>query len=172
MTKMTMMQSRLIRGVLTASAVTALMAASLVHARAPFTEEELAEQKAALVEMVSRGYDLWHGSNPEMTNNGLACGNCHPDTAASNPQTFPKYMTMYGRVIPFREMINWCIENPQGGQRLATDSEDMIALEAYAFHLHRGLEIEPGLATRQTAAIPVESGKGFPRQPSGLGVDR
>jgi thiosulfate dehydrogenase len=157
--------------VFSVSIAAALLAAGSSWARAPFTEAELAEQEAALIESVARGYDLWHGSRPDMTTNGLACGNCHPDTAAANPQTFPKYMTMYGKVIPFREMVNWCIENPQLGQRLDVDGDDMTAMEAYAFYLHRGKEIEPGLATHQTTPIVVEYGTGFSRTPTGLGVD-
>jgi thiosulfate dehydrogenase len=138
----------------------------------PFTDEQLAEQEKALLESVDEGYHLWHGSKPEMTTNGLACGNCHPDAAASNPTTFPKYVPMYGKVIPFREMVNWCIENPQKGERLDVNGDDMTAMEAYAFYLHRGKAIEPGLAARQTTPVVVESGTGYPREPSGLGVDK
>jgi thiosulfate dehydrogenase len=160
-----------VEGVVAASVVAAMVVAGASYARAPFTEEELAAQKDALLESVSRGYDLWHGARADMTTNGLACGNCHPDTAASNVQTFPKYMTMYGKVVPFREMVNWCIENPQLGTRLDVNGDDMTAMEAYAFYLHRGLPITPGLASEQTAAIPVEYGKGFKVTPTGLGVD-
>jgi thiosulfate dehydrogenase len=145
--------------------------ASTVLARAPFTEEELAQQKDALYEMVQQGYDMWHGTMPSMTTNGLACGNCHPDSAASNPQTFPKYMTMYGKVIPWQEMVNWCIENPQLGERIDPTSDEMTALKAYAMYLHRGKPIEPGLASRQTSAVVVEYGTGFKREPTGLGAD-
>lgn len=138
----------------------------------PFTDEQLAEQEKALLELVDKGYHLWHGSKPEMTTNGLACGNCHPDAAASNPQTFPKYVPMYGKVIPFREMVNWCIQTPQGGQALDVNGDEMTAMEAYAFYLHRGKPIEPGLASRQTTPVVVESGTGYPRTPSGIGVDK
>jgi len=157
--------------VLSLAVAGAILAAGTTWARAPFTEEELAEQKAALLESINQGYNLWHGSRPDMTTVGLACGNCHPDTAASNPQTFPKYMTMYGKVVPFREMVNWCIENPQLGKRLDVNGDDMTAMEAYAFYLHRGKEITPGLAAYQTVPIAVEYGTGFAREPSGIGFD-
>lgn len=152
-------------------ATSAVVMAGSVYARAPFTEEELQQQMDALYELVDKGYHMWHGSEPSMTTNGLACGNCHPDAAASNPQTFPKYMTMYGKVIPWREMANWCIENPQLGERLDVNSDDMTAMEAYAFYMHRGKPIEPGLASRQTVPVVVEFGTGFKREPTGLGVD-
>jgi thiosulfate dehydrogenase len=152
--------------------IAAIVAANPSAARAPYTEEELAQHEAALNEMVLQGYNMWHGSEPSMTTNGLACGNCHPDTAASNPQTFPKYMPMFGKVVPFREMVNWCIKNPQLGEALDVNSDAMTAMEAYAFMLHRDKPIEPGLATRQTTPIVVQSGTGFPRQPSGIGYDK
>ncbi|NBC14051.1 MAG: hypothetical protein GVY09_12035 [Gammaproteobacteria bacterium] len=151
--------------------VVATVVASTVFARPPFTEEELEAQMDSLYQAIQTGYDLWHGSEPSMTSNGLACANCHPDTAASNPQTFPKYMTMYGEVVPWQEMVNWCIENPQLGERLDPTSAEMTAIKAYAMYLHRGLPIEPGLASEQTAAVPVAFGTGFKREPTGLGVD-
>jgi thiosulfate dehydrogenase len=141
-------------------------------AREPFTKEEVADQEAKLKVLVDKGFKLWHGSEPTMTTNGLACGNCHPDGAASNPQTFPKYIPAFDKVVPFREMINWCIENPQAGKALPIDSEEMTALEAYAFYLHRGKPIEPGLVTRQTTPIVVKSGYGYGRKPSGTGEDK
>lgn len=153
-------------------AMSALVAAGTVVARAPFTKEELAAQEEALLKVVDKGRDLWHGSLPSMTTNGLACGNCHPDAAASNPQTFPKYMEMFNKVVSFREMVNWCIENPQAGKPLAIDGDDMLAMEAYAFYLYRGSKIEPGLATRQTPPIAVQSGVSYPKKPSGIGVDK
>lgn len=153
-------------------ALAGTFAANSALAREPFTKEELAEQEAALLALVDKGRDLWHGTKPEMANNGLACGNCHPDGAASNPQTFPKYIPAFSKVVPLREMINWCIENPQGGQKLDVDSDEMTAMEAYAIYLYRGEKIEPGLATRQTKPIAVKSGVGYPKKPSGIGVDK
>ena len=149
-----------------------LLAGGPAWSREPYTSAELADQQAKLLQLVDRGRDLWHGSKPEMTSNGLGCGNCHPDAAASNPQTFPKWMPQFNKVVPFREMANWCVQNPQAGQALDVNGEDMFALEAYAFNLYRGQAIEPGLASRQTASIVVKSGVGYPKKPSGLGVDK
>lgn len=153
-------------------ALAGTFAANSALTREPFTKEELAEQEAALLALADKGRDLWHGTKAEMANNGLACGNCHPDGAASNPQTFPKYIPAFSKVVPLREMINWCIENPQGGQKLDVNSDEMTAMEAYAFYLYRGEKIEPGLATRQTKPIAVKSGVGYPKKPSGIGVDK
>ncbi len=150
-----------------------LSVAGPVYARAPFTAEELAEQQTELLKVVDHGRDLWHGSLKTMSTNGLACGNCHPDAAASNPQTFPKYQSDLGRVAPLRDMINWCITGPLAGKALDPDSPDMVAMEAYATYLYRGTAITPGLATAQTSPIVViKSGTGYPRKGSGIGFDK
>jgi thiosulfate dehydrogenase len=161
------------KGLMGAAVAVIVSTALLVTAQAgqPLPEEEMARQKAELFKMADKGYAIWHGSMPSTTTNGLACANCHPDAAASNPQTFPKYMPMFGRVTSWREMSNWCIENPQKGEPLDIAGEDMMAIEAYAMLLHRGRPIEPGLATRQTTPVAVQYGTGFPTKPSGIGYD-
>jgi thiosulfate dehydrogenase len=149
-----------------------LLVTTSTRAREPFTKDELADQEKALLTVVDHGRDLWHGSNPSMSSNGLACGNCHPDAAASNPHTFPKFQADLGKVISLRDMINWCITVPQGGKPLDVNGEDMVAMEAYAFYLYRGTAISPGLATEQTPPVKVQSGVGYKKQGSGVGYDR
>lgn len=149
----------------------ALLAAAPTLARVPFTAAELADQQKQLLAVVDHGRDLWHGGL--QSSNGLACGNCHPDAAATNPQTFPKFQDDMARVVPLRDMINWCITAPLAGKAIDPDGADMVALEAYALYLHRGVKIDPGLATRQTTPIiAITSGTGYPRKPSGIGYDK
>jgi thiosulfate dehydrogenase len=149
----------------------AILAATPTLARAPFTAAELADQQKELLAVVDHGRDLWHGGLK--STNGLACGNCHPDAAATNPQTFPKYQYDMAKVVPLRDMINWCIAGPLAGPTIDPDSADMVALEAYAFYLYRGVKIDPGLASRQTSPIVViKSGTGYPRKASGIGYDK
>ncbi len=168
----------LVRRIAVPAATLALVALGVcsikpVAARAPFTAAELADQEQQLLKVVDHGRDLWHGSLKSMSTNGLACGNCHPDAAASNPQTFPKYQNDLARVAPLRDMINWCINGPLAGKTLDPDSEDMVAMEAYAMYLYRGSTITPGLATAQTSPIVViKSGTGYPRKGSGIGFDK
>ncbi len=157
--------------VISAASLVGLLGAAALWARPPFTDAQVAEQQQQLLEVVNKGRDLWHGSKPSMSKNGLACGNCHPDAAASNPQTFPKWVPQLAEVAPMREMINWCIVHPQAGEALDVNSADMIALEAYAVYLYRGEKLEPGY-TLPTPPIPVKSGVGYPYKPSGLGVDK
>jgi thiosulfate dehydrogenase len=166
------MSKQSLRGAVGVCLVIGVAAFATAVSAYPFTEEQLKEQEAALLKKVDKGYHLWHGSNPSMTTNGLACGNCHPDAAASNPQTFPKYLPMFGEVVPFREMVNWCIANPQLGEKLDVHGDDMTAMEAYAFYLHRGEPIQPGLAAKQTHPVVVEGGRGYPWKPTGVGVDK
>lgn len=161
---------QIFRGLIAALTVSGLALGS-VQAREPFTPAELKKQQDARYKVSEEGYNLWHGSKPTMQVNGLACGNCHPDAAASNPQTFPKFIPAFNRVASFAEMVNWCIENPQGGKALDIQGPEMNAMAAYAFELHRGRVVEPGLATRQTAPVVVEYGKGFPSKPSMIGQD-
>jgi thiosulfate dehydrogenase len=141
-------------------------------AREPYSKAELADMQKQLLEVVNHGRDLWHGSKASMSSNGLACGNCHPDAAGSNPQTFPKFQADLGRVIPIRDMINWCIQVPQAGTALDVNGEDMVAMEAYAVYMYRGQKLDPGLETRQTPPNVVKSGRGYPWKGSGIGYDK
>jgi thiosulfate dehydrogenase len=150
-----------------------VFAAGPLFARAPFTPAQIAEQQKQLLAVVDHGRDLWHGSRKDMSTNGLACGNCHPDAAASNPQTFPKYQNDMGQVVALRDMINWCITGPLAGKEIDPDGADMTAMEAYATYLYRGTPLAPGLATAQTAPlVSITSGTGYPRKGSGIGFDK
>lgn len=154
------------------AALAVLAATSAVTAREPFTKAELKDMADKLNASTKRGYDLWYGARADMANNGLACANCHPDAAATNPQTFPKYMPQTDRVMAYRDMVNWCIENPQGGKALDAGSADMVALEAYSFYLHRGVPIETGLQTRQTSGATPKTARGFNTKGTGIGFDK
>lgn len=160
-----------VMGFIAPVAMIGLLASAPATAKAPFSKAELAAQEQALLASVDHGRDLWHGTKPSMQTNGLACGNCHPDAAASNPQTFPKFQANLGKVVPFRDMVNWCIMVPHQGAALDVNGDDMTAMEAYAFYLHRGVKIAPGLATKQTAGFDVKSGAGFPKKGSGHAYD-
>ena len=167
------MQMQSIRRVaLPLAALAVLVATSAVSAREPFTKAELKAMDDKLTESAKRGYDLWYGARADMANNGLACANCHPDAAATNPQTFPKYMPQTDKVMAYRDMVNWCIQNPQGGKALDVNTADMVALEAYSFYLHRGVPIETGLQTRQTAGATPKNARGINVKGTGIGFDK
>ena len=154
------------------AALSVLAVATVVTAREPFTKEELKAMDDKLTASAKRGYDMWYGARADMANNGLACANCHPDAAATNPHTFPKFMPQVDKVMAYRDMVNWCIENPQGGQALAANSADMVALEAYSFMLHKGVAIDTGLQTRQTAGPTPKTARGLNVKGTGIGFDK
>ena len=136
-----------------------LFQSEIVQAKQPFTAEEVAQQNQALMDSVKKGYELWHSA--ALGTNGLACGNCHPDASATNPHTWPKYQTNLGKVGTMREMFNWCIAVPLMGKTLAYDSDEMVAMEAYATFMSRGIALAPG-KDEQSGGDPVKSGPGFP----------
>ena len=153
-------------------AIGVLAAAASAIAREPFTAAELQAMDEKLTAAAKRGYDMWYGARADMSSNGLACANCHPDTAATNPHTFPKFMPQFNKVVPYREMVNWCIENPQVGKKLDVNGDDMTSLEAYSYYLYRGVKIETGLQTRQTAGMTPTSARGLNVKGTGIGFDK
>jgi thiosulfate dehydrogenase len=170
--KPTPLSPRLRRVAVPLVAVAALMVSALAMGRAPFTEDEKKAMAQKLTDSAKRGYDMWYGARADMANNGLACANCHPDAAATNPHTFPKFMPQFDRVVAYREMVNWCIENPQGGKALDSNSADMIALESYSFYLYKGVPIETGLQTKQTAGPTPKNARGLNVPGTGIGFDK
>ena len=43
-----------------------------------------------------------------------------------------------------RDMINWCIEKPNEGEKIDPDGEAMKALEAYIYWSNRNSKLDPG----------------------------
>jgi thiosulfate dehydrogenase len=130
-----------------------------VQAKDPRTAAQAEDEWNALMAAVAKGDALWHDG--KLGSNGLACGNCHPDGSATNPHTWPKFQTNLGKVGTLRDMINWCITVPMQGKPLALDSNDMVAMEAYATYMHQGVAIDLA-KDEQHGAVPVKSGPGYP----------
>jgi thiosulfate dehydrogenase len=107
-----------------------------------FTQTDVDRWQGEFMVVVTEGRSLW--GSPALGTNGVACGQCHPNAANTHPETYPKFQKQLGRVVAFREMINWCIMNPLEGETLALDDRQMIALEAYATYERRGVALEPG----------------------------
>ena len=107
-----------------------------------FTDEDTARWEGEFMTVVNEGRALW--GSPDLGTNGVACGQCHPNAANTHPETYPKFQKQLGKVITFREMINWCLINPLEGEKLAFDDKQMIALEAYATYERRGVALAPG----------------------------
>jgi thiosulfate dehydrogenase len=107
-----------------------------------FTDADLKRWEEQFAGVVAQGRALW--TDGKLGTNGVACAQCHPNGANSHPETYPKFQKQIGRVVAFWEMINWCLRNPLEGQALAADDPKMIALQAYATHERRGVQLAPG----------------------------
>lgn len=107
-----------------------------------FTQADLDRWMAEYRTVADQGRQLW--TSGALGTNGVACAQCHPNAANTHIETYPKYQKQLGRVVPIREMINWCIQNPLEGQPLATDDPRMTAIEAYITWERRGVELAPG----------------------------
>jgi len=114
----------------------------LVHGGKSHTEREKKIWAAEMDRMLNEGYKLFH--NPSLGKNGISCDMCHPDAANTHPETYPKYQTQMNKVSLLRDMINWCIENPMEGEKLAEDDPKMKAVEAYIISARTSKKFEPG----------------------------
>ena len=152
--------NRLMTTTVAGLAAIATLFATAAQARTPETAAEKVDHDKAYYAVVKMGDDLWHGGAP--STNGLACGNCHPDAAAIQPNTFPKFQLDMGAVVPLRDMINWCIAVPLAGEMLDPNGDKMKAMEAFAFVMSRGFAIKPNDNSAQHGPVIVKNGLGFP----------
>ena len=77
------------------------------------------------MEEVKKGDLLFHGDGAiakqmgvNLSTTGLACAMCHPMTADTHPQAFPKFQASMAKFATLRDMINWCIEKPMQGEKI------------------------------------------------------
>jgi cytochrome c len=75
---------------------------------------------------------------------GVDCARCHPNAANTRPEIYPKFQIQLRRVAPLRGMINWRIEQPASGKKLAPDDLKMRALEAYIMSQRKSAPMEFG----------------------------
>jgi len=111
-----------------------------VHGK-PHTERERRIWQAEYDRMVKQGSKLFHDS--ALGTNGISCDMCHPDASNTHPETYPKFQTQLKSMALLRDMINWCIENPMEGPKLAEDDAKMKAIEAYILAQRKGVAVEP-----------------------------
>jgi thiosulfate dehydrogenase len=151
-----MTSNRLRRTVLAAAAalLVAIMGTepqpALAH-KEPHTAEQLKAFEDVFMDMVRTGDELFHG-DPEaekrmgtkLSRTGMACAMCHPHSSDVHPHEFPKFQEQMSSFATLRDMINWCIEKPNEGERLSADSDAMKALEAYIYWSNRNSKLDPG----------------------------
>ena len=134
--------SRRFTGAMVVGFVLAVWAGGAAVQADEFTEEDLARWQDEYMSVVKAGRELWSGT--DLSTNGVACGQCHPNGANTHPETYPKFQQQLGRVAALRDMINWCIQNPLEGETLDPTDPRMVAMEAYVSWERRGVELAPG----------------------------
>jgi thiosulfate dehydrogenase len=117
----------------------------------PHTADQLKAFDDAFIAQVKLGDDLFHGDaaaekrmGTTLSRTGMACAMCHPFASDTHPHEFPKFQEQINAFATLRDMINWCIEKPNEGEKLAPDSEAMKALEAYIYYSNRNSKLDPG----------------------------
>jgi hypothetical protein len=93
---------------------------------------------------VAEGKAIFHSADKLGGTVGICCDMCHPDTANTHPETYPKYQVQLQRVALLRDMINWCIENPVKGKPLSPDDPKLRGLEAYIIAQRNGVPLAYG----------------------------
>jgi thiosulfate dehydrogenase len=114
----------------------------VAHGGTEHTPREMRVWEAETKRVIDDGYKLFH--SPEIGTNGISCDMCHPDASNTHPETYPKFQTQLKKVALLRDMINWCIENPLEGPKLADGDDKMKALEAYILSTRKGVPLDPG----------------------------
>ena len=117
----------------------------------PVTPQQLQAYEEAFMEQVKIGDLLFHGDaatakqmNVVLSTTGMACAMCHPFASDTHPQSFPKFQVSMNKFATLRDMINWCIEKPNQGEKIDPDSDAMKALEAYITWSNAGSVLVPG----------------------------
>lgn len=115
------------------------------------SKEQMQAFDEAFMEQVKTGDLLFHGDadtekrlNVKLSGTGMACAMCHPYTSDTHPHEFPKYQEQMSEFAALRDMINWCIEKPNEGEKIDVNGEAMKALEAYIYWSNKGSRLDPG----------------------------
>jgi thiosulfate dehydrogenase len=139
-----------------ASAVAALVVVAILVGPAkankdPVTPEQLNAYNQVFLDEVKKGDLLFHGDEAtakamgvKLSGTGMACAMCHPFASDTHPMAFPKFQVSMNEFATLRDMINWCIEKPNQGEKINPDSEAMKALEAYIYWSNTGGVLVPG----------------------------
>ncbi len=109
-----------------------------------FTERDLMTWSRETEKFAVEGSRIFHSADELGSTVAVSCDMCHPHAANTHPETYPKFQVQLGRVVLLRDMINWCIENPVRGAKLAPDGPKMRALEAYILAQRKGVPMNYG----------------------------
>ncbi len=119
--------------------------------KTPVTPQQLEAYQQVFMDEVKKGDLLFHGDEAtakkmgvKLSGTGMACAMCHPFASDTHPQAFPKFQVSMNEFATLRDMINWCIEKPNQGEKIDPQSEAMKALEAYIYWSNTGSVLVPG----------------------------
>ncbi len=119
--------------------------------KTPVTPQQLEAYQQVFMDEVKKGDLLFHGDEDtakkmgvKLSTTGMACAMCHPFAADTHPMAFPKFQVSMNQFATLRDMINWCIEKPNQGEKIDPESEAMKALEAYIYWSNTGSVLIPG----------------------------
>jgi|GEM_PF-269337 len=118
-------------------------------------EKHTADQMKAFdevfMEEVRIGDLLFHGDGAtekklkvKLSKTAMACAMCHPYASDTHPHEFPKFQEQMNEFVPLRDMINWCIEKPNEGEKIDPNGRAMKALEAYITWSNKNSKLDPG----------------------------
>jgi thiosulfate dehydrogenase len=137
--------------VIAALAVAAVLGGPAKANKDPVTPQQLEAYQQVFMDQVKKGDLLFHGDEAiqkqmgiKLTATGMACAMCHPFASDTHPQAFPKFQVSMNQFATLRDMINWCIEKPNQGEKIDPESEAMKALEAYIYWSNTGSVMVPG----------------------------
>jgi thiosulfate dehydrogenase len=140
-----------LRRCLLAGAVAVALAGPASANKDAVTPQQLKAYQDAFMAEVKKGDLLFHGDaataksmGVTLSNTGWACAMCHPMGADTHPHAFPKFQASMAKFATLRDMINWCIEKPNQGEKIDPESAAMKALEAYIYWSNTGSILVPG----------------------------
>jgi thiosulfate dehydrogenase len=117
----------------------------------PHTPAQVKLYEDVFMEAVLKGDLLFHGDGAtatqmgvKLSTTGMACAMCHPMSSDIHPQSYPKFQVETSKFATLRDMINWCIEKPNQGEKIDPNSDAMKALEAYVTWSNAGSVLVPG----------------------------
>lgn len=128
-----------------------ILSGTLYAHKAAHDRETLKAFGDLFMEQVRIGDLLFHGDPATQTQlgvtlstTGMACAMCHPFASDTHPHEFPKFQEQMSDLATTRDMINWCIEKPNQGEKIDPDGPAMKALEAYIYWSNKGSVLDPG----------------------------
>lgn len=93
---------------------------------------------------IAEGYKFYHSPTELGGTTGVSCDMCHPDGSNTHAESYPKYQVQLKKTALLRDMINWCIQNPEKGKLLPEDDPRLRAVEAYILSTRKGVALDPG----------------------------